>query len=328
MARFFSRRTGFTLIELLVVIAIIAILIGLLLPAVQKVREAAARMKCQNNLKQIGLALHNYHDSMTRFPYGQVPGVNAGNWRVEIFPYMELDNLFRALPTITAANGKPAKDVYNTILSNIVLSVWKCPSSALSETQPTDWVTWWTNHNHQVPSYQGVMGAFPNPTGATSGYSASNYGGFWCNNGMLMWNETTNIVGCTDGTSNTVIVAEQSGRVDNCSYAKGDARNGYFTPWGGVTNSSTRGVSSCGTGGCGDLWGTGLTCNMYVMNSRTCSTGANTSWVGNSILNSYHTGGINVLFTDGSIRFLSSDVDFPSFQRALVRDDGQVNTLP
>jgi prepilin-type N-terminal cleavage/methylation domain-containing protein/prepilin-type processing-associated H-X9-DG protein len=321
------RRRGFTLIELLVVIAIIGILIGLLLPAVQKVREAANRTKCENNLKQIGLALMNYESTHQKFPAGHDgPGVNTNSWRVDIFPFMELDNLYNQLPSAGTLNGRQKKDVYNTtVLSNLVISTWKCPGSSLPDLQPTAWVSWWTNENQQVPAYQGIMGAYPDPAGGAN-YSPSTYGGWRTNNGMLIPNEQTTIAGCLDGTSNTIIVAEQSGKVANCGYASGDARNGYYSPWGGYTLGTT--IGQCGTGGCGDMWGMGLTAVAYKNNSSTCPSGSDASYVGNTILNSFHTGGINVVFVDGSVHFVGDSIDFPTFQALCSKADGVVASLP
>jgi prepilin-type N-terminal cleavage/methylation domain-containing protein len=300
---------AFTLIELLVVIAIIAILIGLLVPAVQKVREAAARTQCINNMKQVGIALHAYHDSNRTFPLGQDGAIGAANWRIRILPQLEQGPLYSKL-NLASVYG-------DANLSNLVLPVWKCPSSDLPDTQPQAWVTWWTNGNHQVPAYIGISGATPDPAGRTTGYQmASNYGGTWCANGMLLSNEKTRIAACTDGTSNTVMVAEQSGRVANQ-----DIRNGYYTPWGSCTFSKPLSTQPAGQ----DMWGVGLTGVAYAINARTTAAGDDNTYDCNTALTSNHTGGINALMTDASVRFVSDSGDFANFQKACVRDDGLVS---
>ena len=309
--RFLRRRsTAFTLIELLVVIAIIAILIGLLLPAVQKVREAAARAKCQNNMKQIGLALHNYESAYGKFPMGQAAGVSAAGWRVQIFPFMEQGSLYQML-NLT--------NIIPSALDGVTLPGWVCPSSALPTNSPFK-PGWYSGaETQQVPAYIGIMGAYPDPAGNAGSIYASNYGGWWSNSGMLLANEQVTIASCTDGLSNTFVVGEGSGSVGTNDY-----RSRYFTPWGSFTQSLPISQLSPGS----DTWGMGLTCVAYAINGSSAGAGANIPYGGNTLINSYHTAGVNMLLSDGSVRFVTNGTNFANFQNMCVRNDGLVTTEP
>ena len=125
-----ATRRAFTLIELLVVIAIIGVLIGLLLPAVQKVREASNRTKCKNNLKQIGLALHNYEGVYGTFPMGQRSPTSAANWRVYLFPYIEQENAFKMMNLNYYWNDPVWSG--NQIAARTPIKTYKCPANPIA----------------------------------------------------------------------------------------------------------------------------------------------------------------------------------------------------
>src|SRR5581483_10737481 len=164
-------RRGFTLIELLVVIAIIAILIGLLIPAVQKVRESAQRTQCYNNLKQMGLAMHNYHDANQCFPPAFTSGTNWG-WATLILPYLEQGNVYAALnPTATTFPAMP------TPSTNVPLSVYLCPSDP----------------SEGINSYFG-------------GFAKSNY---VVSEQVSDGGSAYTMLSITDGTSNTIMIGER-----------------------------------------------------------------------------------------------------------------------
>jgi prepilin-type processing-associated H-X9-DG protein len=134
---------------------------------------------------------------------------------------------------------------------------------------------------------------------------------------MLLANEQVNVTGATDGTSNTYILGEQSAAVGTNDY-----RSRYYSPWGGFTQSKPISALAAGV----DTWGMGLTCVAYAPNSKTAGAGANITYGGNTIINSNHSGGVNMLRADGSTAFVSSSVNFINFQAMCSRNDGVVTS--
>jgi prepilin-type N-terminal cleavage/methylation domain-containing protein len=311
-------KRGFTLIELLVVIAIIAILIALLLPAVQQAREAARRTQCKNNLKQIGLAMHNYHDTYDTFPPGNRGMTdwalkNSTNWRSMVLPYMDQAPVYNQLNFETgnfAANSYAGNDV----LKGFKMAAFLCPSSTIDpfDNSENNWSNTQQGLNHH---YVGVAGAAPPITGLSSGWKDCGHG--WsCNTGLLASNENFKIKDAKDGTSNTMMVAEQSGYTNKrVLYAN------YYGGWHGARHLNSIKSSS----GCGDLWQAGTTCVRFAPNSDIVQTGANeTRYRNNTVINSEHPGGLQVLLGDGSARFLSENIDFGTLKLLCAKRDGEV----
>ncbi|MBS0203452.1 MAG: DUF1559 domain-containing protein [Planctomycetes bacterium] len=316
MARQLFRRLGFTLIELLVVIAIIAVLIALLLPAVQQAREAARRTQCKNNLKQLGLALHNYHDIYNRLPIGAQGSVVRPNWRVAVFPQMDQAPLFNRLDF-----GQDFRAPFggnNTVLQGTKLPGWNCPSSPCVQTGlPGTEGGGWSGGNPQQADYVGIGGACPDPGGRATVNSTSNYdGGIYGANGMLSVATCNNLSVCTDGTSNTLLVGENSD-FTTAGTTRTDIRSNYYGAWGGFS------IPTNPWSGAPDTWSTGVTTVRYPINIQSTPAGAVHTWEANLPLRSAHTGGAHVLLSDGATRFLSNNLDLNVLLRLAARDDGQ-----
>jgi prepilin-type N-terminal cleavage/methylation domain-containing protein/prepilin-type processing-associated H-X9-DG protein len=357
-------RSAFTLIELLVVIAIIAILIGLLLPAVQKVREAAARTQCSNHLKQIGLAFHNYESANGFLPQGpydgdpRIPGRNnydemppayggttccradhpdGWNHFFRILPYIEQENVFRLAPT---TNAPPDFSTENIVAQSLI-KIYYCPSRR----PPTGYGTanfgrldyagnagffqgsiieYWQS----TPPFDSITGIPPNPPGilppglgmapAADERATPNLGNTPGRRGVIVWparGAKMTLMGLTDGTSNVVMVAEKA-----ISHLRYGSEGGDNERW-----NNNGWDEDCIRWHFPPTHDTDLVRTPPFFNYWNDPTSTANIWRRN--FGSNHSGGLNAVFADGSVRFVRFNVNPETWMRVIVSDDGAPTPL-
>lgn len=328
-----GRRQAFTLVELLVVIAIIGILVALLLPAVQAAREAARRMSCSNNMKQLGLALHNYHDTFKVFPANFDGSLNQGrisfSWIVHTLPFIEQGPLYNQFDFRVDPTNKFIDNNVNRPLRQTVIAALACPSNPHPNPLPNrqqldyNWTSGW-DLNGARTDYKGNMGFIwtgwrdcsgtSTPVGSTSNAPwidpNSAITGFQ-NGGMFFYNGSLKIAQIIDGTANTVAVFEDH----NWAGGLGPPNRPYTSDW------NYAGLWVAPMGAINQVDG--------AINSYPQPGGPNgnydprcTNW------SSAHPGGAQCTLADGSVRFMSQTTDLNTLQAVSTRNGSESIALP
>ena len=334
-----SKRSGFTLIELLVVIAIIAVLIGLLVPAVQKVREAANRMSCTNNLKQLGLAMHGYHDANGFFPaamYSKVaqgnPSGTAHSWRAFTLDYIEqgsIGKMYDRNQHWFSANNLPAActaiKTYQCPSTPgrtpVMSSLAKNPRPALTLTTPLGTTDYDTMNGTKPYVYASLFGA--------TAYTKSTDEPYWepRSRGVLYKNQPTRMAEILDGTSMTGLLVE-------CSQRPDIVINGKIVQAYSPANTAAPGNDEgIGWADCEGPFSVDLCdANGVVPPKDAIADVVNTYTKPFGVTNqneafSFHTGGINACFADGSVKFVKDSINGKTFASIISRSGGELYSI-
>jgi prepilin-type N-terminal cleavage/methylation domain-containing protein/prepilin-type processing-associated H-X9-DG protein len=321
-----SKKAGFTLVELLVVIAIIGILVGLLLPAVQAAREAARRMQCQNNLKQFGLALQGFHDAYLNFPPGMTDDDtdNLG-WGTYILPFIEQQPLYDRINNVVVnasarmlVSGGPHPNIdtapWDTLQvdhasqqpnARTVVKSYLCPSNPMDVTD---------NNGYGASHYVGNAGteviAFSS-FGCTNAPNPTRMDGVFLNDAQNDVTYVTKMSQITDGTSNTALIGE-IGPSRNVFVGKNDDRN--FPLWAG---GNPEGCDAKFIGSVMRLFGPNFNLNRPPVDQQS-----------DVSFGSFHKGGAQFVFVDGSVHFITSTIDIDIYTNIGKRNDGITFILP
>ncbi|MDB5387615.1 MAG: xcpT 9 [Planctomycetaceae bacterium] len=295
MALRMSRRTGFTLVELMAVSAVISLLGAQVLPAVQQAREAARRTQCKNNLKQLGLALHNYHDSVRTLPIGwvgadyetkkaEVFGPNGFGWTMFLTPYMDQAQLYTKVDFSARIDAGD-----NVKLLSTVIPTLRCPSDPFTKK------TWKIKDSKNVDLVElatsNYVGSFG--TGALAKCEKMKSGEIGTGDGLFFHNSFVGFRAITDGLSNTIAIGERIG----------DEKTDHLSTWPGVVAKGTHPFARI------------LGSSDVALNAKERSP---------SDYRSAHPDGTHFLLCDGAVRFIATKIDFKNFQSLTTRAGGEV----